>query len=421
MNKYIWALIESGTTVVFQFLSLIILSHLLSPFDYGVFGAMALFISVGNILADSGMGAALVKKESPTDIDYSTLFCFNISVSFLYYVVLFILSSFIANFYNIEQLALCIKVYGIYVIIASFGLIQNVQLNREFRLRELCIVTLISNFIGLFIAIIMGYWGYGYWSLIFQHLVFITSRVIFQFLYNRYIPQINFSIVSFKEQFSYSVNLLGANILNVIYSNIASMIIPRIGTLKQNGYYIQASKIQHIPMTISSSIMDKVLFPILSRHQGEDFLMIARKQIFHISWIAALVCLLILLLSKPLILLLLGNEWITTADYLQILMLASYGMIYQYVIRSVFKSKGLTISILKINLFQNVLGITIMFIASFWSVDLLLWGLVVGNLFITALYVLHAKREFNYILFNQLKDNVCMIVLFVVSFIIVVV
>lgn len=419
MNKYIWAFIDSSSTVIFQFLSLVILSHLLSPSDYGVFGAMALFISIGTMLADSGMGAALIKKENPTEIDYSTLFCFNISISFLYYVVLFVISSLIADFYEIEQLALCIKVYGIYVIVASLGLIQNLQLNRELKLRELTIVTLISNFIGLFVAIIMGYWGYGYWSLIFQHLVFITCRVIFQFIYNKYIPQIKFSTVSFKEQFSYSVNLLGANLLNVLYSNIVSLIIPKIGTLQQNGFYLQASRIQQVPMTIASSIMDKVLFPVLSRYQGEDFFNIGRKQILHISWISSLAIFVIILLSKPLISLLLGDEWITTANYLQILLLASYGMVYQYIIRSLFKAKGLTEKIFKINLIQNILGISSILAASYWGIDILLWGLVLVSLFVTVYYCWQVKNCLNYDIHLQLKDNSCMIILYMISFIMV--
>lgn len=421
MNKYIWAFIESGSTVIFQFLSLVILSHLLSPSDYGVFGAMALFISIGTMLADSGMGAALIKKENPTEIDYSTLFCFNISISFLYYVVLFVISSLIADFYEIEQLTLCIKVYGIYVIVASLGLIQNLQLNRELRLRELTIVTLISNFIGLFVAIIMGYWGYGYWSLIFQHLVFITCRVIFQFIYNKYIPQIKFSTVSFKEQFSYSVNLLGANLLNVLYSNIVSLIIPKIGTLQQNGFYLQASRIQHVPMTIASSVMDKVLFPVLSRNQGEGLLMVARKQIYHISWIASTAILALLLLSNPLITFLLGDKWVTTTVYLQILLLASYGMVYQYIIRSLFKAKGLTKKIFKINLVQNILGISSILAASYWGIDILLWGLVAINLFVTAYYGWQVKQSLRYGYRHQFCDNIFMIVLFVISFIIVVI
>lgn len=391
------------------------------PSDYGVFGAMSIFISVGTMLADSGMGAALMKKENPKEIDYSTLFCFNISVSILYYAVLFFISSLVAEFYDIRVLETCIKIYGIYVIIASLGLVQNLQLNRELKLRELSVVTLISNFIGLIVAIIMGYSGYGYWSLIFQHLIFITCRVIFQFMYNKYIPRVRFSFASFKEQFAYSVNLLGANILNVLYSNVVSLIIPKIGTLQQNGYYLQASKIQHVPMTIVSSVMDKVLFPVLCRQKRENFLETTRKQILHISCISSFVLISILLLSKPIIMFLLGNEWLPITIYLQILLLASYGAVYQYIIRSIFKAKGLTKKILKINLFQNVIGVICMLLASYWGINVLLWGLVIVNLFVTAYYSYQVKQSLNYSLYYQLKDNGCMIILFVLSLMLIII
>lgn len=415
MNKYIWAVIESGSVVVFQFLSLIILSRLLTPADYGIFGAMALFISVGNLLADSGMGAALIKKENPTDIDYSTLFCFNLSVSILYYSLLLIFSSLISDFYNIESLSMCIKVYGVYVIIASLGLVQNVQLNREFRLKELTIITLTSSFLGLIIAILAGINGWGYWSLILQQIAFISSRVFFQFLYNRYMPKIDFSFDSFKEQFSYSVNLLAANILNTIYTNIVSIIIPKIGTLQQNGFYLQASKIQTVPMTITSSVMDRVFFPILCRLSEQDFYIIARKQINKISTITSMFIFICVLSAHPLINALLGPQWIPTANYLQILLLASFGVVFQYIIRSIFKAKSLTKKILKINFVQNILGISSILAASFWGVNVLLWGLVIVNLCVTAYYSFQVKQSLNYSLQHQLKDNSCMIILFVLS------
>ena len=62
MNKYLWALIETGSTVLFQFLSVIILSRLLSPSDYGMIGMMTIFITIGNIFVDAGMGSALIKS-----------------------------------------------------------------------------------------------------------------------------------------------------------------------------------------------------------------------------------------------------------------------------------------------------------------------------------------------------------------------
>lgn len=421
MNKYLWSVVESGTTVLFQFLSLIILSRLLTPVDYGVFGAMALFISIGTMLADSGMGGSLVKKEDPTTIDYSTLFCFNFGVSIIYYLFLILVSSLIASFYHIEALSACIKVYGIYVIIAALGLVQNVQLNRDLRLKELAIVTLISNFIGLVVAIALGFWGYGYWSLIYQHLVFITCRVIFQFLYNRYIPSFRFSVASFKEQFGYSVYILGSNLLHVLYSNVVSVIIPKIGTLQQNGFYLQASRMQNIPMTIASGVMDKVLFPVLCRNQGKDFLGVARKQIYHISWIASAAILSILLLSDSLITLLLGKEWMTTANYLKVLLLASYGMVYQYIVKSLFKAIGITKQIFKINIIQNVLGISSVLAASYWGIDMLLWGLVAVNLFVTAFHAWQVRQSLGYGIRCQLMDNLWMIILFVCSLIMVVI
>jgi O-antigen/teichoic acid export membrane protein len=127
------------------------------------------------------------------------------------------------------------------------------------------------------------------------------------------------------------------------------------------------------------------------------------------------------LLSKPLIKLLLGNEWLPIIIYLQILLLASYGTVYQYIIRSIFKAIGLTKKILKINLFQNLVAVICILMASYWGINVLLWGVVIVNLFVTAYYCCQVRESINYSLIHQLRDNCCMIVLFVVSVILVVI
>ena len=147
MRKYIWALVETGSTVVFQFLSVVILSRILSPSDYGMIGMMTIFITIGNIFVDAGMGSSLIKKIDADKTDYSTLFWFNLLVSLLLYSILYISAYFLSSFYEIKEFASCLRIYSLFIVISAFGVVQNTQLNKDLRFKEMAIISIISNLV----------------------------------------------------------------------------------------------------------------------------------------------------------------------------------------------------------------------------------------------------------------------------------
>ena len=197
------------------------------------------------------------------------------------------------------------------------------------------------------------------------------------------------------------------NIINVIYNNIISSIIPKVGTLSQNGYYAQASKIQHVPMTIMQSVTDKVLFPVLSKCKSDsEILDKARQSLKPILIISFLVLFLCTLLSKFIVLVLLGRNWIDATGYLEILFLAGFGTCYQYVVRNIFKSLAKTKLILLTEIIKAALGVSMIFMSVAYGIEFMLWGFVVSTIISSGLYVYVLKRSCRYSYSCQLKDMI---------------
>lgn len=407
MRKYIWALIETGSTVIFQFLSVIILSRILSPSDYGMIGMMTIFITIGNIFVDAGMGSSLIKKIDADKIDYSTLFWFNLLISLILYLILYVSAYFLSSFYEIKEFASCLRVYSLFIVISALGIVQNTQLNKDLRFKEMAIISVISNIIGLAVAIGMAHSGYGYWSLISQQLIYISLRVILQFVINKFIPQRVFSSASFRYQIGFGGSIMLSNIINVIYNNIISSIIPKVGTLNQNGYYAQASKIQHVPMNIMQSVTDKVLFPVLSKCKSDgEILDKSRQSLKPILIISFLFLFLCTIFSKYIVLVLLGKNWIDATGYLEILFLAGFGICYQYVIRNIFKSLAKTKLILLTEIIKAVLGVSMILMSASYGIEFMLWGFVVSTILSSGLYVYVLKRSCGYSYRCQIKDMI---------------
>ena len=211
-----------------NFLTIIFLARLLEPRDFGILAMSSIFLSISEMLVDSGMVGSLIYQKDIRKIDKNTLFWFNLFVSIVLYMLLFFLAPFIAAFYNTPILKSVVRVIALSIVIHSCCYVQNAILIKELRYKEQTIVTLISALISTFIVIIMAYLGYGIWALIAQTISFNIIQVILLLFFVRFIPKCEFSFKVLKKHWTFGSKLLGANFLNILYTNMYVQIIGKI-------------------------------------------------------------------------------------------------------------------------------------------------------------------------------------------------
>jgi hypothetical protein len=112
----------------------------------------------------------LIQKTDRSDIDYSTIFHFNVIVSVICYLVLFFSAPLIAQFFNAPQLVMLTRVLTLIIIIKSFTLVQQTRLTINLDFKTQAIISLFSVVVGGAIGLILAYSGFGVWSLVAQML-----------------------------------------------------------------------------------------------------------------------------------------------------------------------------------------------------------------------------------------------------------
>ena len=71
-------------------------------------GVILIFVTIANVLVQNGFSTALIQKRKVDDTDFSSVFFFNMAVSAVIYLVLFLAAPGIAYFYNNQEMtALC--------------------------------------------------------------------------------------------------------------------------------------------------------------------------------------------------------------------------------------------------------------------------------------------------------------------------
>ncbi|MFC0013759.1 MULTISPECIES: lipopolysaccharide biosynthesis protein [Allobacillus] len=403
-----WSITELVSKQGIQLIIQVILARLLVPEHFGLIGMITIFIAISNTLVNSGMDQALIRESSPTKADLSTVFYFNLFVSLLIYIILFLIAPYVSLFFNEPQLVNIIRVLMLIVIINALGTIQKVILIRNVDFKTQTKITMIAGVLSGFLAILFAVNGLGVWSLVIQIMTMQLTQTILFYLNNRWLPSLTFNIDTFKAYFSFGYKLLISSLIDTTYKNIYFVIIGVLYSTNYLGYYTNASKLRDISSQSITQAIQKVTYPVLSSIKEENTrLSNGYKQVIKMSGYVIFPIMMGLAATAPnFIPLLLGEQWVPSVKYFQLLCFA--GMLYPIhsINLNILKVKGRSDLFLKLEIIKKVI-LTMLIICAV-SLNTGIIGLISAALLNSyiALFInmYYSGKEVSYKFLDQIKD-----------------
>ncbi len=324
VSGMIWTALQKYSTMLIQFVSGIILARLLTPYDYGCIGMLMIFMLLAESFIDGGFGSALIQKKQPTQTDYSTIFFWNMGLSVVLYVVLYLSAPAIARFYGIPLLSDILRVQGVILFIYAFNIVQRNQLQKKMNFKVLSIVTILTSITALTVTIIMAYHGYGVWALVAQNMLTALIPALVFWFYVRWRPQIVFSWQSFRELFSFGFYMFLTHLLNQFGQQIQGLLIGRFYNASTMGYYSKANATERLASTSISKVMSQVTYPLYAEMQDDKTALgdMIKKITLSLSYVTFPLMFILLLCAKPLFILLYSDRWADSVPYFQVLCIA---------------------------------------------------------------------------------------------------
>lgn len=359
-----WVAFEKLISQIAQFIFAVILARILDPSDYGIVGMLGIFLAIASTFQDSGMGSALIQKQDRTERDYSTVFYYNLFVAIVCYLLLFVFAPTIASFYHTPILKDVTRVVSLHLIISAFGAINWTRLSIEMRFKEQSVISVASMFVASLLGIILAVQGFGVWALVFQSIFGAILTCILTIYVTKWLPKSGFSISSFKRLFGYGSRLLGSSLINTIYNNIYTLIIGRVFSPSQVGYYTRANGYAILPGGIIQGMALKVNFPILSTMQddNERLLRAYRKLLSLPMYLLYPILIGMAVVAEPLIQVMIGDVWLPCVPMLQILCVGyMFGPLTHFNLNLLYV-KGRTDLVLKLELIKKPIAFAILII-----------------------------------------------------------
>lgn len=402
----IWSVVDKFAVQFGQFIVGIVLARILLPEDFGLIGMLAIFIALSQTFIESGLGTGLIQRQDRSEIDFSTLFVFNLVVSSFFYLVLFFSAPFISSFFEQRQLTDLARILGLILFLNAFAIVQRTKLTIAIDFKSIAKSNVIGMITGGLCGVIAAINGYGVWALVIQMLIGSFASSVSLWLLSNWTPSIAFSKKSFKSLFGYGSKLLIAGLYAQALNNVYNICLGKLYPTATLGYYTRAKSFADISAGTIVSVLQQATFPILTtvQHDKEKLVSIFRRMIRMSAFLIIPIMTLIALLAKPIVILLLTEKWNAVIPLLQWIVFARIFLPMSSVNLNLLNAIGRSDLYLKVDLFKLPMTVLAMVI----TIPLGVKAIVIGHVVTSAIFfIINAYvpgKLYGYGPINQLKD-----------------
>ena len=404
-----------------QFISLIvtiILARLIEPEEYGIIAIVIVFISIADTFAINGLGNALIQKKDADQLDFSSVFYFNIVFSLILYAILYVSVEPIAKFYEIDQLVSVLRVMALRVPVAAINSVQQAYVSKRMEFKKFFFSTLAGTLVSAIVGIILAYSGYGVWALVAQYMTNTLIDTVVLWFTVGWRPEMKFSWLRTKVLYSYGWKVLATSLLINIYGNIQDLIIGKKFSADDLAYNNKGRQFPSLIATNINTSISKVLFPAVAEVQDdiERVKVLTRRAISVGTYILSPVLIGLAAVAEPFVQIVLTEKWIPSVPYLQIMCLVFLLQPLQTASVQAMKALGESGRYLKLEIIKKTGGVVILLYTVFLckSVMAIVLGSLVAELFSTVMNFPANKKLLHYNYTEQISDVVSS---FLISFI----
>lgn len=382
LKNSFWAIIGQFGSLIIALFANIWLARILSSEIFGQLGIIIFFISVFTVISEGGLSGALIRKTKISNEDYSTTFIFNLAVSVFCFLLILLFSDSISNYYQNPELKLPLLASGFILIFNALFMVQDTRLIYKMNFKRKSFYDITSALISSALGILLAYRSFGLWSLVILYLSRAFIKMSMLWIFEGFYFKLIFSKHSFKNLYGFGINTTLSSILNIAFDNIYQLIIGKIFTINQVGYYFQAKRLNDVIPSLFVAVNQGPFFSGISKTQENlsDFRKIYFNALGIILSILGLIMYIIIAFSDEMIVFILGERWISSASYLRYITVGSFFYVLENYNRVVFKSFDKTKILLFLEIVKKIIqSLSIVLGIYFKDMKVLLGGLIFSN------------------------------------------
>lgn len=407
ITNFIWRLLERGGTYVMNFIVSVVLARLLEPSLYGSIALVTAITAILQVFVDSGMANSLIQKKDTDDLDYSSVFYFNLVFCLLLYLGLFLAAPLIGRIYHDASLVPVVRVLGLTIVVSGIKNVQQAYVAKTMQFRRFFFATLGGTIFSAVVGITLAYLGYGVWALVFQQLLNVTVNTAILWLTVGWKPKRVFSWQRLGGLISYGWKLLISQLLDTAYLKLYQFIIGLRYSTADLAYYNKGDQFPNLIMENTNASLDSVLLPVLSSEQDDKTRVreMTRRAIRVSTYVLMPLMAGLAVCSEPLVRLLLTEKWLPSVPYMQLFCLYYAFWPLHTANLNAIKATGHSGIFLYLEIIKKVLETAVLLVTMRYGVMAIMLGLLFNGFASVAINAWPNKKLLDYSIPQQIKDT----------------
>ncbi len=408
-----WGAINNGATQLLNLVFGIFLGRLLSTDDYGILALITIFTLLAGCIQAAGFSQALANLKPPTRRDYNAVAWFNIIAGFTLYAFLFLCAPLIARFFDQPVLTDVSRLAFLAIPISAIGIVPNAKLWIELRNREQAIASIVALLASGCCGVWLAWNGYGYWSLAWQQVIYISVANILKYYFTRWCPTLPVDFSPIRRMFNFSSKMLLTNMLTVISQSVLTFIFGKLSaqnllSISEVGLFNQANKWNTMGSSLISNTMAQVAQPVLANVNNEEERQerVFRKMLRFASFLSFPMMFGLSLVAHEFILTTVGPTWESCVPLLQMLCVGGACLPLQGLYQNFIISRGRSDIYLRLVALQIVLQIVLTLSLSAYGISVMVAAFSALNVLYTGCWHLGLRRIHALSATDVLKDTV---------------
>ncbi len=317
-----WIVWSRGILQVVSFATTLFIARILVPADYGVMALAGFWTGIAGMLAEMGLGAAIIQFRDLDRREIDTCFWITMTLAIICCTALVIGAPIIADWFSVPRLAEVLPVLALILPLTACRVVSDSLLRQRLALDRVSQAEVISGIVALPVTFGCALAGLGVWALVIGSLVNPGVRSIATFAFAPWRPGLRVGGARVREVIYFSLTTLGVRVAWVLREWSNTLVIGKItGQVSIVGLYSMAEEIALLPGSKISTVVNMLSSPIMAELQEN---VEAMRSTFYrtVRLTAALVLPTstgMALVADEMVAVLLGAKWLPAVPILRLL------------------------------------------------------------------------------------------------------
>jgi O-antigen/teichoic acid export membrane protein len=318
-----WIAWSRGVLQILSFATTLVVARILMPADYGVMALASIWTTSVGMVAEMGLGAAIIQFRDLDRREIDTCFWITMTLATIGWAILSFAASMIADWFDVPRLADVLPVLALVLPLTSCRVVSDSLLRKRLALDRVSQAEVIGGLVTLPVILGCALAGMGVWTLVVGALTAPAVRSAATFAFAPWRPGLGLGGRRASEMLRYSLATLGVKVLWVLREGADELIIGKITGQVVLGLYAMAKELALLPGSKISTVVNMLSSPMMAELQSDIDAM--RAAFYRAVRLTAAIALPIsagmALVADEMVAVLLGPKWLPSAPFLRLLCL----------------------------------------------------------------------------------------------------